>query len=207
MRGRSGSVPRRGRITPVSNRVCSMVGGPPIGSRHSSTSLRQNGHQSWPPAQARPAPPVRSMEAMNRTRKTLSLPTHSAPQEFRRHNFPVRHISELIAMWSCSMAEGDCGKADNACMHRVLLAVSQAPSFHLLPTGFAQTISNHSCTYLLQLPLVEKRSWSTSCFIGRHHRNFVGTLVCQLNVFQVPVVGRHQYAILRIEGTCASKKL
>jgi hypothetical protein len=54
---------------------------------------------------------------------------------------------------------------------------------------------------------VEKRSWSTSGFIGGHHRNFAGTLVCQLNVFWVPVVGGHQYAILKIEGTCASEKL
>jgi hypothetical protein len=153
MRGRSGSVPRRWRITPISDRVCSTVWWEvlPLGPRPSSTSLRQNGHQLWPLAQARPTPPVCSTEAMNSARKTLSPSTHSALREFCRHNFPVRHISELIAMWSCSMARGDCGKADDACMYRVLLTVSQAPSFHPLPTGFVQTISNHSCTYLLQL--------------------------------------------------------
>ena len=59
----------------------------------------------------------------------------------------------------------------------------------------------------LDWTLMEKRSWSTSGFIGGHHRNLAGTLVCQLSVFRVLVIGGHQHAILEIEGTCASGKL
>ena len=61
--------------------------------------------------------------------------------------------------------------------------------------------------FFYQVTLVEKRSWSTSGFIRGHHQNFASTLICQLSVLRVPVVGGHQHTILKIEGTYALEKL
>ena len=55
--------------------------------------------------------------------------------------------------------------------------------------------------------LVENRLWSTSGFIGRHHQNLAGALVCKLKLLWVPVVGGHQHAILKIKGTYGAGEL
>jgi hypothetical protein len=57
------------------------------------------------------------------------------------------------------------------------------------------------------MTLVENTFWSTSGFIGRHHQNLAGALVCKLKLFRVPVVGGHQHAILKIKGACGTGEL
>ena len=54
---------------------------------------------------------------------------------------------------------------------------------------------------------MEKRSWSTSGFIGGHHQNLAGAILCQVSIFRVPVVGGYHEAILECEGTCGSGKV